>query len=191
MTDNQSPKGYDEKLLKEHDFDGIQELDNDMPKWWIQLFIYSIVFGFIYLIWFHVIGSGSPVQDQFQRDVAAFDKANAAALEKNFSYENAAQNANFVAEGKKIFQTTGCVGCHGMEGQGIVGPNLTDNYWVYGHTAKEVEDVISEGTNKGMPAQKQLLGIQKIRKVVSYLITIQGSNPQNAKAAEGKEGELK
>lgn len=179
------------ELLLHHNYDGIQELDNVLPPWWVYLFYATIVFSFIYLIRFHVLGH----DDQ----KAEFDKEMAEAKIQVEEYKKTAPDlmdkekvtlmtdAADIAAGKAIFQTN-CIACHKADGGGAIGPNLTDDKWILGGGIKNVFNTIMEGgrSGKGMVPWKETIKPSEIQKVASYVLSLQGTNPPDAKAPEGE-----
>lgn len=178
------------ELLLHHNYDGIQELDNVLPPWWVYLFYATIAFSFIYLVRFHVLGH----DDQ----KAEFDKEMAEAKIQVEEYKKTApdlmdkekvtllSDAESINAGKAIFQTN-CIACHKADGGGAIGPNLTDKNWINGGGIKNVFNTIMEGgrAGKGMIAWKDQIKPSDIQKVASYVLSLQGTNPAGAKEPEG------
>lgn len=177
-------------VMLDHDYDGIKELDNQLPPWWKWGFYFTIAFAFVYLIYYHVSASG-PLQAaeyQAQMDLAAAEKK--AMLEKNANIVTAESvviltDAESIAAGKNAFMTY-CKACHGDFGQGNVGPNLTDEFWIHGGGIKNIFNTVTEGVPaKGMISWKSQLSPKVIQQVGSYILTLQGTNPAGAKAPQG------
>ena len=178
-------------VMLDHDYDGIKELDNVLPPWWVYLFYGTIIFALVYMIRFHVMNEYDQEQE-FKNEVelAELEKSK---LPKNaadeVSYETvvALTDATSLAKGKEIF-TNACAACHKADGGGLVGPNLTDDHWINGGGIKNVFKLISEGSknNPSMVAWKSNLSSSDIQKIASYILTLKGSNPAGAKAAEGE-----
>lgn len=179
------------ELLMNHNYDGIRELDNVLPPWWVYLFYATVVFAFVYLIRFHILGH----DDQ----KAEFEKEMAEAKLQVEEYKKTAPDlmdkekvtlltdAGDLAAGKAIFQTN-CIACHKADGGGAIGPNLTDNQWILGGGIKNVFNTIMEGgrSGKGMVPWKESIKPSDIQKVASYVLSLQGTNPAGAKPAEGE-----
>ena len=180
------------ELLLEHDYDGIKELDNDLPPWWVNLFYATAIFAVIYLVRFHVMDGYSQVQE-FEQEVelanAEIAKQNAASPKEEITLDKVVMLTDeaSLAKGKEIF-TNACAACHKADGGGIVGPNLTDEFWINGGGIKNVFKIISEGSknNPSMVAWNKTLESTDIQKVASYIMKLQGTKPAGAKAAEGE-----
>jgi len=180
----------EEEIIMDHNYDGIRELDNVLPPWWVYLFYATIVFGVVYLVRFHVIGEYTQAEE-YEQEVAAAKieieeyKKTAKDLVDASTVELLTDAADLSA-GEKIF-TTSCVVCHMADGGGGIGPNLTDEYWILGGGIKNVFNTISEGgrDGKGMVAWKQSFKPAEIAQVASYVISLGGTTPANPKAPEG------
>lgn len=181
----------EEEIILDHNYDGIRELDNVLPPWWVYLFYITIIFGVIYLFRFHVIGDYNQALE-YEQEVAAAQaaieeyKKTAKDLVDASTVEFLSDPADLSA-GEKIF-TTNCVVCHMADGGGGIGPNLTDQYWILGGGIKNVFSTISEGgrDGKGMIAWKQTLKPAEMAQVASYVISLGGTTPANPKAPEGE-----
>ncbi len=179
------------ELLLEHDYDGIKELDNNLPSWWVYLFYGTIAFAVIYLVKFEILGGDNQEMElkkelaQAKIDVAAY-KLTAPDLMDEKTVTLSTEPAD-LASGKTIFETN-CVACHRADAGGQVGPNLTDDHWILGGGIKEIFHTISNGgrDGKGMIAWKSVLKPKEIQQVSSYIISLKGSNPPEPKAAEGE-----
>ncbi|PJB11987.1 MAG: cytochrome C oxidase subunit III [Flavobacteriales bacterium CG_4_9_14_3_um_filter_40_17] len=184
------PVEQNEEILREHDFDGIQELDNALPPWWLYGFYFTIIFAVVYLVRFHVLGGDNQIQE-FDK---ALTEANAAVQEykKNNPDLMDASNVALLTEaadlekGKAIFQAN-CIPCHAPDGGGGIGPNLTDNHWILGPGISRIYTTISEGgrSGKGMIPWKTTLKPIEMQQVASYVISLKGTTPANPKEAEG------
>jgi len=184
------PLSMEKDLIIEHEFDGISELDNPTPPWFMYLFYSSIVFAVVYLFAFHIVGNGHIMTNEYAEEIAVADKAHELYMKKfaNSVNENnvkALTDAKSLEDGSKIY-TQNCVACHGDKGQGIVGPNLTDEFWLHGGSTKEIFHTITEGVpEKGMISWKKSLNPIQVQHVVSYITTLQGTKPANAKEPQG------
>lgn len=178
------------EIILDHNYDGIKELDNELPPWWVWMFYATIIFGVVYLVRFHIVGDYDQ-ELEYEQEVAA---ANLAIEEykktaKDLVDVNTVElltDAADLSAGKAIFETT-CVACHMADGGGGIGPNLTDEHWILGGGIKNVFNTISEGgrDGKGMVAWKQTLKPVEMAQVASYVLTFQGTTPANPKAPEG------
>lgn len=178
--------------LMSHEYDGIQEFDNNLPPWWLYGFYLTIMIGIIYMFYYHVAEIGPSSQMEYQNEeYAAFLKhGNSAASSAEMEYTLMTDQANLDA-GKAIYASTrnACFTCHGNEAQGLVGPNLTDEYWLNGGDIKSIATSIKEGNiQKGMQpygmGNAVRLSDEELLQVTSYLISLQGSNPPNPKPVD-------
>lgn len=177
-------------ILLNHDYDGIRELDNVLPPWWIKLFYVCIVFAVIYLAKYHIFG----YEDQTKEFETEMAEAKLAVEEYKKTAKDLidAESVTLITEpaelaaGKKIFETN-CVACHRPDAGGAIGPNLTDEYWLLGGGIKNVFHTITEGgrDGKGMVAWKGTLKPSEIQLVASYVLSLQGSNPKDPKEPQG------
>jgi cytochrome c oxidase cbb3-type subunit 3 len=177
-------------VMTDHEYDGIRELDNALPPWWKYGFYMTIVWSIIYLFHYHVTATGPSSLKEYEIQLADAEKQmeeyrkNA----KNLVDEKTVVVLSAPADlenGKNIFMTN-CTSCHGNSGEGKIGPNLTDNYWKHGGTINDLFKTIKLGVSgTGMKSWKSDLGAMEIAQVSSYILTLKGSNPANAKAAEG------
>lgn len=174
--------------LIEHEYDGIREYDNPMPRWWVLTFWATIIFAGLYLLNIGPIGAGDGWIAAYEADMAAFraahpvqtGPADAGALLALAADEEARE------EGEEIF-TRSCAACHGPDGGGVIGPNLTDDAWLHGGTIGEIHQVITDGVlAKGMPAWGRQLPPDEINQVTAYVWSLHGTTPTNPKAPEGE-----
>ncbi len=177
-------------LLLHHDYDGIKELDNKLPPWWVYMFYATIIFAGIYLVRFHVLGHDNQKMEfdkemkEAQLAVEEYKKTAKDLIDANTV--TLLTDAGDLAAGKKVFESN-CVACHKPDGGGAIGPNLTDENWILGGGIKNVFTTITEGgrDGKGMVAWKGTLKPSEIQQVASYVLSLKGSNPKDAKAPEG------
>ena len=178
-----------------HDYDGIRELDNHLPPWWKGLLYFTIVWGVIYMIVYHVTFSFPLSGEEYANKVAEAEAARKAFLasqpaavidESTLVYD---ANAEFIAKGKAVFTGNNCQSCHRDDGGGNgIGPNLTDKFWIHGGSIKNVFTTINKGVvEKGMPAWGKVMSPADVRNVTFYVMSLQGTNPPNAKAPQGAE----
>ena len=187
---NAIPLELEATVMTDHEYDGIRELDNNLPPWWKYGFYFTILFGFVYIYNYHIAHS-SPLQlqeytselaeadslkkEQLKNAAASIDETNVIAL----------LDASSLSSAKSIF-IGNCANCHGQNGEGGVGPNMTDDYWIHGGGIQNIFKTIKYGVPaKGMIAWQAQLKPEAIQKVASYILTLQGTNPANGKAAQG------
>lgn len=182
-------KEPEESLLMDHEADGIRELDNNLPRWWVLLFYGTILFSVVYLTYYHVLGMGVSSQEQYAMEMARAAELRAAAEAKSgFKIDELEPSADqeVLELGKSHFKML-CTPCHGPQAQGLVGPNLTDDYWIHGSEFKDNLRIITEGNPvKGMISWKTTLKPKDIYAVASYIYTLRGSNPPNPKPPENQ-----
>ncbi|MGY4386161.1 cytochrome c oxidase cbb3-type subunit 3 [Pedobacter sp. UYP24] len=187
------PMSEEKELIMEHTFDGIAELDNPTPAWFMVLFYGTIIFAIVYLTTYHVFGWAPLQEEEYAIELKQAEEAKTAMLLKpgnaaNKINENNVEIIKEAAELKTagiLFKST-CAPCHGENGQGIVGPNLTDAYWLHGGTVKEIFKTIKYGVpDKGMIAWEKTIRPKQIAELASYILTLQGTNPAGAKAPQG------
>jgi len=184
------PLSEEKSLIIEHDYDGIQELDNPTPAWFMGLFYASITFAVVYMFSYHVFGIGQLQDEEYKTEMVVAAKKKEAYLAKaaNRVDENTVKlstEAAVISSGQAVFKQS-CAPCHGNKGQGVVGPNLTDDFWLHGGKVKDVFKTIKYGvTAKGMPNWEKQLSPKQISDVANYIKSIHGTNPPGAKEAQG------
>lgn len=179
------------EIILHHDYDGIKELDNNLPPWWVYLFYACIAFAFIYFIRFEIMG-GDNQEMELQKELAQAKievdeyMKTAPDLMDEKTVTLLTEPADLDA-GKTIF-TTNCAACHRADAGGQIGPNLTDDRWILGGGIKNLFHTITNGgrDGKGMIAWKGTLKPKEIQKVASYIISLKGSNPKDPKAPDGE-----
>jgi len=175
-----------DKLLSGHDYDNIRELDNRLPKWWLWLFIITIVYAVIYLFVFDVIKVAPHQEEEYNKEMAA--AASLAPVAQAMAFDTLIApltDQPALEAGKAIFDKN-CVVCHKAQGQGLVGPNLTDNFSIHGCRYYDVVTVIANGVpEKGMISWKTQLTKDQILQVASFTMTLKGTNPPDPKAPQG------
>jgi len=178
-----------EDKLMDHNYDGIQELDNDLPSWWVGLFAASIMFAIVYLFYYEMTGWGN---DQRQEYISEVSDANRIIRQKELEelkksgQITALTDSKDIEEGKKLFNSSSqlCYTCHRADGGGLVGPNLTDSYWLHGCDIKDIVKSIKKGfPKKGMLPYGSGAKMTKEQtlQVASYILSLQGSKPENPK----------
>jgi cytochrome c oxidase cbb3-type subunit 3 len=189
-TPNNHPTPDADHLL-DHAYDGIQEYDNPLPRWWLALFWATIIFTPLYILYFH-FGGGMLAKERYDQEMIAFyDKQAEQLLALGEISEGTLvdlmADVSMMNGGKKIFQTK-CATCHGMFGEGGIGPNLTDDYWIHGGQLMDVYATVRDGvTAKGMLAWERQLRPAELMAVSSYVGTLLGTDPANAKAPQGEQ----
>lgn len=184
------PIELEEEIALDHNYDGIRELDNNLPPWWKALFYGSIVWAVGYLFYYHVTGNGMLSAELYQAEMKQaeieHEKYLANAAESvNESTVTLLTDAGAIASGKSIYMAN-CVACHGALGEGGVGPNFTDNYWIHGGSIKDVFSTIKYGVPaKGMISWSTQLRPSEMQQVASYVLSLKGTNPPNQKEAQG------
>lgn len=177
------PIEEEHKIDLGHDYDGIRELDNPMPPWWLAGFFISIVFAVIYMFHYHVFGTGDLQEVEYEKSMAKAKIEVQAYREKmamNVDETNATlmTDENDLAKGKELF-VNNCAVCHKENGSGAAGPNLTDDYWVYGGDIKDVYKVIRLGAPNGMPEHQSKFNPIQIQQVASYVLHFDYVSPEN------------
>ena len=178
-------------IMADHSYDGIQELDNHLPPWWTGLFYVTIAFAVVYLLLFHVFDSLPLSKGEYDNEVAY---ANEQLIKNQGSKPVVAIDENNVgvvtdaqalAEGKQVFLNT-CSSCHRKDGGGDIGPNLTDEYWIHGGTINNVFKTIKHGApGTNMIAWEGAISPEKMKNVANYVLTLQGTKPENPKKPQG------
>ena len=185
------PMSEEQSILIPHEYDGIQELNNPTPGWFMYLFYATMIFAVGYLLIYHVFGVGQLQYDEYKTEIAVAAKEKAAYLAK--SADNVDENtvklstdAAALAAGKATFEGK-CAPCHGNNGQGVVGPNLTDDYWLHGNKINDIFKTIKYGVqSKGMPTWQTQLTPKQISDVANYIKSLHGTNPANPKEPQGE-----
>jgi cytochrome c oxidase cbb3-type subunit 3 len=160
-----------------HVYDDIEEEDNHLPNWWLGILFGAIVFAFGYWFVYEVTAAARGPLASFKAEMAEAAKRQAeAGPVTNESLAVLARDANTLGTGKQIFVST-CAPCHGVQAQGLVGPNLTDKFWLHGGTAVDIHASITHGyPEKGMRPWGQILGAARVRSVAAYVLSLKGQN---------------
>lgn len=182
----------EETITLDHDYDGIRELDNHLPPWWKYMFYITIVFAVVYIIVYHVTGTMPLQAQEYENEIAIAEAAKSDAQSKDggpsidensVAYSDAAA---VLINGKKVYAMN-CAPCHKDNGEGGIGPNLTDDYWLNGGGIKDIFKSVKFGfPDKGMISWEPLLSPQQMSDVSSYIKSIHGTDPANAKGPQGE-----
>lgn len=186
------PIEKEEEIILDHDYDGIRELDNHLPPWWKWLFYASIAFGVVYMIGYHVVGNMPLQLQEYEAQMQEAEAASQARLANmpadNIDESNVAMvdDPSALANGKQVYMNN-CSQCHKENAEGGIGPNLTDDYWLHGGDIASVFGVIKNGVpEKGMISWEPLLSPTQMQNVSSYILSLRGTDPPNAKAPQGE-----
>lgn len=180
-----------DKLIENHEYDGIQELNNPLPGWWLMTFYITVIFAVIYFGYYQLFG-GPTLDEELASEMGSIkaeqektEEAGEAKTQQD--YLALVSNPDAIAKGKAEFLTK-CMPCHGDKGQGIIGPNLTDDYWIHGDgSIPAILTVMNSGVpDKGMPPWKGVIPPDLEEDVAVYVYSIHGSNPPGAKAPQGQ-----
>lgn len=183
------PLDREAEVATDHNYDGIVELDNSLPPWWVYMFYGTIAFAIDYLVYFNYF-DGPTQKMEYDIEVAQ------ALMKKNEFLKKAAASVDetsvvvlsddaSIAKGKSSFVTK-CAACHGQSGEGLVGPNLTDEYWIHGGGIKDIFKSIKYGwPEKGMISWESQIQPMEMQQISSFIYSLKGSKPANAKAPQG------
>jgi cytochrome c oxidase cbb3-type subunit III len=188
-----TPIEKEDEIMFDHDFDGIRELDNKVPPWFSWLFYITIIFAVYYMLHYHVLRTGKLMHEEYYEEIRL------ASLEMDALKKSGAMiNEDNVTEltdpadlqsGKVIYDNN-CIACHAADGGGLVGPNLTDDYWIHGGGIKNIFKVIKYGVpEKGMIAWQTQLNPVQIQEVSSYVMSLHETTPAAPKEPEGEKWE--
>ena len=187
MNDSKEPK---DPLLLDHEADGIRELDNNLPSWWVWLFVLCTLHATGYMLYYHVFNMGTLQAAEYREDAAAGDAIKLAAQQKfeaTLADLQPAKDEVVLAQGHQTYDTY-CAPCHRPDGGGLVGPNLCDDYWIHGANFSDNLKIIVNGFPvKGMLAWKDQLKPSEIHAVASYIYTLGGSKPPSPKPPENEQ----
>jgi cytochrome c oxidase cbb3-type subunit III len=179
----------DDPLLMDHEADGIRELDNKLPRWWVWMFYCCIVYAIAYLFYFHVFHAGDLMAGEYAREMKIGNELKLAAMSKfesGIPLLKPSTDPVELANGQKTFATL-CAPCHRADAGGLVGPNLTDDFWVHGSNFADNVTIIWNGVPaKGMITWKSTLKPSQIYDVASYIHTLRGTHPPNPKPPENQ-----
>ena len=185
----------EESLLLDHNYDGIKELDHVLPRWWLGILYGSIVFAAWYS-GYYLSGHGPTPQQELAVSMKQIEALRPAQAPPSAGEDQALlaafKDPAHLKHGAEVFQGK-CIPCHGDKGQGVIGPNLTDDFWIHGKgTLKDIAAVVTSGVgDKGMPPWGPILTVDELRDVVAYVHSLHGSNPPGGKEPQGEKQEFK
>ncbi len=185
------PVERESEIMLDHEYDGIRELDNNLPPWWVWMFYATIIFAFVYLIYYHVLPYGQTQEEQYVAELkeAELEKEAYLATAKNLIDENTVvylKSAPDLSAGKNIY-ISNCQACHAPDGGGGVGPNFTDEYWIHGGSMSDIFKTIKYGVpTKGMISWESQLNPTQMAQVASYIKSLTGTVPASPKEPQGE-----
>jgi len=189
---NSNKPGQSGQADEHQQYDGISENDHPLPGWWLMTFYFTAAFAAVYAFWF-TVGPGMPNMERFNKDFAAFNakvstgpgKVEGPSEEVLMALVSQPDALN---AGKNVFMAK-CLACHGPQGQGVIGPNLTDNFWIHGDgKILAIGQIVTAGVpEKGMPPWGPLLTADEFKNVVAFVYSLRGSKPLNPKPPQGTE----
>jgi len=187
MNDDKKPGEPKDPLLLDHEADGIRELDNNLPRWWVWLFVLCVIHSIGYMLWYHVFKVGPLQAAEYEMEARLGEKVKLEAqakFESSLASLQPSTDAEVLGRGAQTY-TTYCAPCHREDGGGLVGPNLCDDFWIHGSTFADNLNIIINGFPvKGMLAWKETLQPSEIYAVASYIQKFRGTSPPNPKPPE-------
>lgn len=182
-----------EDRLLDHNYDGIEEFDNPLPQWWLILFYITIIFGVVYAVYMHFTDMGMDQYDKYNQELAEYrELMSSGAIDSSLVFFEgeifeADNSPATLMKGKTVFEKN-CVACHLADGGGLVGPNLTDEYWILGGGMDNVVNTLRMGgrEGKGMIPWQGVLSKEEILAVANYVLSLQGTTPAKPKEPEGE-----
>jgi cytochrome c oxidase cbb3-type subunit 3 len=184
-----------DQIIEGHSYDGIQELNNPLPGWWLATFYITIVFGIGYYGYYELLG-GPSHDEQLEQTMAAiqakqkkFELAEAKNAENDANIDLAGflENAEVMKTGEEHYKAK-CAACHGQQGEGLIGPNLTDKYWIHSKgQAEGLLTAIRKGfPTKGMPPWEAIIPKKDHVALAAYVFSLQGTEPEGGKEPQGE-----
>ena len=188
---NVQPDEKNTERLTDHEYDGIQEFDNPTPGWWTAVFLISCLFSVFYIIFFHMGQQGWTMYDSYESDVANNLKLQFAEIGElsadGPTLLRLLKDSKLLTIGKAAYKAN-CVSCHGADASGLVGPNLTDDYWKNVHKIQDIVQIVNNGAANGaMPGWKTRLHSNEIVLVSAYVASLRGQNLPGPRGQEGEE----
>lgn len=187
-NDKNNPQNKDAKELTEH-YDGIIEHDHPLPNWWVAIFVITVIYSVFYYGYYEVFDGPSTDQELTDKMavIQTMDSGDGSGEDIFANIDELIKDSKSIELGKKVFGEK-CFMCHGDKGQGIIGPNMTDNFWIHGNKPKDILHVIQKGVpEKGMVPWEAVLSPEEQIATVAYIKSLHGTNPPGAKASEGTE----
>lgn len=185
-----------DKLIEDHEYDGIHELDNPLPGWWLMTFYITIVFAVVYFVYYEIAG-GPTLDEQLALEMKTIVSKRTTAEEvrgdkSDETFLAMLDDREALNRGKSEFAAK-CVVCHGNNGQGLIGPNLTDDNWIHGNgSISSILKIVNEGVaDKGMPTWKGVIAPELLEEVSVYVYSLHGTNPEGAKPPQGEKVDYK
>lgn len=193
MSTTNNPTPDQDQVIKGHNYDGIQEYDNPMPGWWVWIFWATIIFSGYYVLGIEVFDTVDTYEEDLAQSQAELQEIRDTYAAENEVFEPSEEAiAAYIGDEAKITAgsttyATYCAACHGNVGQGLIGPNLTDDYWLYDNDNVTIFNIITNGiVDKGMTPWGGILTPEQRAEVVAYLRTLEGTDPPDAKEAQGE-----
>ena len=193
-----APPQYDDygehgetEVMPVHVYDDIQECDNLLPRWWLYSLFGTVIFALGYWFYFHVFMAGTLPNEAYTQEVQAETARESARIRAAGVMTPAAllalsHDASLVHQGQEVFRST-CATCHGPSGGGLIGPNLTDEFWLHGGAPDAIFHTINEGVAaRGMPAWGPQLGIDRVQAVTAYLLTVRNTHVPGGRPPQGE-----
>ena len=174
----------DKDLLLDHEYDGIQELDNNLPMWWLWTFFGAIIFAFIYWLHYSFTQDGPNLDEELASGLAKIEQQRKAG-EVQATNKKEMSEDEWLKLGGSLFKSN-CASCHREDGGGTIGPNLTDSYWIHGSDTENLTNIVKKGIlDKGMPPWENILRPQQVQAVVKYVESMKNTNVKNGKEPQG------
>ena len=189
---NNDPKKFPDKdpLLMDHEADGIKELDNLLPRWWVWLFYLCTIFAVCYFLYYHVFKAGDLSAAEYQKEWKQGEEIKSAALakfESSVATLEPSKDPQILGQGQQVFLKM-CAPCHRPDAGGLVGPNLTDDYWIHGSNyVDNIKTIVNGVPEKGMLTWRGILKPAEIQAVGSYIYSLRGTHPLNPKLPENQQ----
>lgn len=183
----------DDRIIAGHKYDGIREYDNPMPGWWIWLFVLTVIFAVVYFVGIEFFGFVDTYEDDLAEAQLALAEVRETYAANNPTFDTAptalasyVEDTEMVEAGALNYAAV-CAACHGDAGQGLIGPNLTDAYWIHGAAPEDIYEILVVGVpEKGMPPWEAALSDEERAQVTAYVVSLRGTDPPNPKEPQGE-----